>query len=156
MERQYFNWLCLVILCVILVVVVIVLMRPCPVAPPCPDPCNGVPIEKADHWIAIHDALVYVAGSDENSASCGPPPIGQEVAWLPGCLHVKKGETIGFYNFHKNKITVEHFSSLNAPASFDVDPNSYEVFEVVLQGTLINFNFESTSDHGGPKMIIDP
>ena len=127
----------------------------CPECPECPECPDCLP--EADHWIAIHEAKQFFGPDGTDPATCGDPSTGETVAWLPACLTVNKGDTVGFYNFHGDTMTVEHFNSLNAPdATFDVAPNSYEIFEVVVEGTLVNFNFKSASDHGGPKMIVKP
>lgn len=110
----------------------------------------------ADHWIVIHDRVEFTGGTGGGPNICEPPAIGQNITYLPVCLKVEKDQKIGFYNFTKEKITVEHFNSLNAPTTFDVEPGKTKIFKVVVQGTLVQFNFKTTLDHGGPEMIVEP
>jgi hypothetical protein len=114
--------------------------------------CDG----EADHWIIIHDKVEFTGGTDGQSDTCLPPETGDIIAYLPACLTVKQGDKIGFFNYSKNKITVEHFNSLDAPSTFEVAPHESKVFKVIVQGTLVQINFKTTIDHGGPNMIIEP
>ena len=120
----------------------------------CPDPEPG--IGAADHWVVIHDFVKFTGGIAGAPNTCANPDTGETVAYLPKCLTVEKGQKIGFYNFTKKTITVEHFNSLSAPTTFDIAPGMKEVFTVVVEGTVVQINFKTTLDHGGPEMIVEP
>ena len=153
MERQFFNWLCLVILCVILVVVVIVLMRPCPVLTPCPDPCPGVSIEKADHWLVIHDKLTT---SGTPWTDCVSTSTTDDIAFLPNCLDVKKGDTVGIANYSNEDLIVKHASSLDAPNPISIPSRQTMVFTVIVEDDQVLLEIVGDASHGGPGMIVEP
>lgn len=115
--------------------------------------CDG----EADHWVVIHDkvAPVVPAGGGDWTG-CAPPPPGEKVAFLPGCLDVAKGQTIGFVNYSKIDVTITHFQTLDAPNPFSLAPGEEKVFTVVVEGERVQLDIKSTISHGGPTMIVRP
>ncbi|MCU0304048.1 MAG: hypothetical protein MUC56_08335 [Thermoanaerobaculales bacterium] len=110
--------------------------------------CDG----EADHWIVIHDKAAY----DGASRVCKPPMPSDDVAFLPTCLSVKNGETVGFYNFTEKDFTITHFGALNAPDPFTLKAGNEAVYKVIARDKLVQFDIKSTVDHGGPDMIVQP
>ncbi|HSN57582.1 MAG TPA: hypothetical protein VLT32_23130 [Candidatus Sulfomarinibacteraceae bacterium] len=115
--------------------------------------CDG----EADHWVVIHDKVApVVPASGGDWTGCAPPPPGEKVAFLPGCLDVSKGETIGFVNYSKTAVTITHFDTLAAPNPFSLASGEEKVFTVSDEGKRVQLEIKSTIDHGGPNMIVRP
>jgi plastocyanin len=114
--------------------------------------CDG----EADHWVVIHDRVDVVATEGGDWTSCAPPPPGEKVAFLPGCLDVKKGQTIGFVNYSDTDVTVTHFQTLDAPNPFTLAKGEEKVFTVAAEGERVQLDIFSTESHGGPNMIVRP
>ncbi|HSL16420.1 MAG TPA: hypothetical protein VLB51_00775 [Methylomirabilota bacterium] len=106
---------------------------------------------KADHWIVIHDKAA--------KGTCKPPMENDDVAYLPECLTVKNGETVGFANFTDKDLTIVHFSALDAPNPFTLKAKERAVHKVIARDKLVQLTIEETEpalDHGGPDMIVQP
>jgi hypothetical protein len=115
--------------------------------------CDG----EADHWVVIHDkvaAVLPVGGG--NWTGCAPPLLGGKVAFLPGCLDVKKGQTIGFVNYSDTDVTITHFKTLDAPNPFSLAAGDEKVFKVAAEGKRVQLEISNTDGHGGPNMIVRP
>ncbi len=110
----------------------------------------------ADHWLVIHDK-VDVQGDPWNA--CVSTPADDNIAYLPECLDVQIGETVGFANYSNTDVTINHFQILDAPTNpFDLASGEKVVFKVKVQGMRQLFFIQSASpfDHGGPGMIVRP
>lgn len=115
--------------------------------------CDG----EADHWVVIHDKVVAVPSAGGGGwTGCAPPLQGDKVAFLPGCLDVKKGQTIGFVNYSETDVTITHFKTLDAPNPFSLAAGDEKVFKVADEGKRVQLEIESTINHGGPNMIVRP
>lgn len=114
--------------------------------------CDG----EADHWVVIHDRVDVVATEGGDWTGCAPPPPGEKVTFLPGCLDVTKGQTIGFVNYTKTDMTITHFQTLDAPNPFILAAGKEKVFTVSAEGDQVQLDIKSTKSHGGPNMIVRP
>jgi hypothetical protein len=106
---------------------------------------------KADHWIVIHDKAV--------KGTCKPPMENDDIAYLPECLTVKNGETVGFANFTKKDLAIVHFSALDAPNPFTLKAGERAVHKVIAPAKLVQLEIKEIEpglDHGGPDMIVQP
>lgn len=109
--------------------------------------CDG----EADHWIVIHDKTA--------KDTCKPPMEHDDVAYLPECLTVKNGETVGFFNGTEKDLSITHFSALDAPNPFTLKARDEAVYKVIARDTLVQLEIKETGpglDHGGPDMIVQP
>ena len=113
---------------------------------------SGV-IQAADQWLVIHDK-VNTEGTPW--ANCVPPSADDNVAYLPNCLDVEMGDTVGIANYSQTDITVKHFSSLDAPNPVSIPSRQAMIFTVIVEGDRVGLEIESDVGHGGPAMIVRP
>ena len=108
--------------------------------------CDG----EADHWLVIHDRADEAEGSPWTA--CAPPPVGEKVAFLPGCLDVEKGDKMGFVNYSETDVEIRHFGSLDASNDpFQLPSGGEKIFKITVEGRRVQFQVLSTEgDHGGP------
>ena len=117
---------------------------------------GGGGIEVADHWLVIHNK-VGIEGDPWNA--CKSVPVDDNIAYLPSCLDVEMGDTVGFANYSDTAVTINHFQVLDAPTNpFSLPSGDKVIFKVKVQGQRQLFDIQSSSpfDHGGPEMIVRP
>lgn len=111
------------------------------------------PIGEAKHWVVLHEKA---SPSGEPWEICAPAVPGDVIAYLPKCLKVKEGDTIGFINYSKKDATISHGNSLNGPEPFTLASKEEKIFVVVVSDTQKLLDIKSTMSHGGPGMIVEP
>jgi hypothetical protein len=114
---------------------------------------------QADHWLVIHDKVQTVSADGGPWSACIPELDDDNLDYLPKCMDVDKGETIGFANYSDTDVEIRHFNSLDAPSDpFILVKGDSTVFTVTVEGQRPQFEIKSDSsmDHGGPEMIIRP
>ena len=142
MKRTTHSRTRLALACAILIVAVVGLTS-----------CDG----EADHWLVIHDRASAVPHTGGDWTACDPPPPGDKVAFLPGCLDVDKNDKIGFVNYSNTDVEIRHFGTLDASNDpFQLPKGSEKIFKVTVEGQRVLFDIKSTISHGGPEMIIRP
>lgn len=119
----------------------------------------GTAVPDADHWLVIHDKVEPVTNEQGDWIGCASEPKEDNVAYLPECLHVKQGDSIGFVNYSKTDVTIKHFLTIEAPNPFSLGSGETKTFPVIVsnKNVLVDIKSENeTFDHGGPEMIVQP
>ena len=120
----------------------------------------GGPISgKADAWLVLHDKNKVTVDADGNIVGCELESALETVAYLPECLHVEEGETLGFINFSGTDVIINHDSTLNAPNPFSLASGEEALFQVSVRDRAVDLEITSDAgpgDHGGPDMIVAP
>jgi hypothetical protein len=114
----------------------------------------------ADEWVVIHANRVEDSSTPGGPVDLCTSPAGKEIAWLPACLKIKAGDTIGFANYYRD-------DEGGKPVTVELEPVYFGVAEIVLGYTesavlevietptqAFNINIVlGISGHGGPVMI---
>jgi hypothetical protein len=114
---------------------------------------GGIDIGAADHWLVIHDK---VGPSNTPWDICAPPSENDDVGFLPNCLDIEKGDTVGIANYSATDVTVNHYNSLDAPSPVAIPAGEARIFTVTAEGKRLLWDIDSDANHGGPAMIIRP
>ena len=111
----------------------------------------------ADHWLVIHNKVKpEVDPTTGDWLGCYSAPTSDDIAFLPGCLDVNKGETLGIANYSDEDVTVNHFSTLNTTNPISIASGEKLVFTVAVESQQLTLDIVGDISHGGPGMVIRP